>query len=130
MPDVLELEIATPERQLVREEVAEVQLPGKNGYLGILPGHAALLSQLGTGSELHRRGAEALSVRSRRLRRDLGRPRPRVANPPSAQEEIDVEKARRSGQGESGRDQSRAGVDPAVALDALALQADRRGRQK
>lgn len=50
MPDLLELEVATPERQLVREDVAEVQVPGKDGYLGILPGHAALLSQLGAGS--------------------------------------------------------------------------------
>jgi len=49
MPDLFELEVATPERQLVREEVSEVQLPGKDGYLGILPGHAALLSQLGAG---------------------------------------------------------------------------------
>src|SRR5215813_1353261 len=45
----MELEIATPERQLVREEVTEVQIPGKNGYMGILPGHAPLLSELGTG---------------------------------------------------------------------------------
>jgi F-type H+-transporting ATPase subunit epsilon len=49
MPDSLELEVATPERLLVREDVTEVQVPGKNGYLGILPGHAALLSQLGSG---------------------------------------------------------------------------------
>src|SRR2546422_8180429 len=45
----MELEIATPERLLVREQVTEVQIPGKNGYMGILPGHAALLSELGTG---------------------------------------------------------------------------------
>jgi F-type H+-transporting ATPase subunit epsilon len=49
MPDSLELEVATPERLLVREDVTEVQVPGKNGYMGILPGHAALLSQLGSG---------------------------------------------------------------------------------
>src|SRR5690348_11399058 len=49
MAEIIVLEIATPERQLVREEVTEVQLPGKSGYLGILPGHAALLGQLGTG---------------------------------------------------------------------------------
>ncbi len=49
MPESLELEVATPERLLVREEVTEVQIPGKNGYLGILPGHAALLGQLGSG---------------------------------------------------------------------------------
>jgi len=45
----LELEIATPERQLVREEVSEVELPGKDGYMGILPGHAPLLGELGIG---------------------------------------------------------------------------------
>jgi F-type H+-transporting ATPase subunit epsilon len=50
MAEFLELEIATPERQLVRAEASEVQLPGKDGYLGILPGHAALLGQLGAGA--------------------------------------------------------------------------------
>jgi F-type H+-transporting ATPase subunit epsilon len=49
MPDSLELEVATPERLLVREQATEVQVPGKNGYMGILPGHAALLSLLGSG---------------------------------------------------------------------------------
>jgi len=49
MPDSLELEVATPERLMVREQATEVQAPGKNGYMGILPGHAALLSQLGSG---------------------------------------------------------------------------------
>jgi F-type H+-transporting ATPase subunit epsilon len=50
MADSLELEIATPDRQLVREQVSDVQIPGKDGYLGILPGHAALLGQLGAGA--------------------------------------------------------------------------------
>ena len=50
MAEQLELEIATPERLLVREQVSDVQLPGKEGYLGILPGHAALLGQLGAGA--------------------------------------------------------------------------------
>ena len=50
MAEQLELEIATPERQLVRQPVSEVQLPGKDGALGILPGHAALLGQLGAGA--------------------------------------------------------------------------------
>jgi len=49
MPEVLELEVATPERLVVRERVADVQLPGQDGYLGILPGHAPLLGLLGTG---------------------------------------------------------------------------------
>jgi F-type H+-transporting ATPase subunit epsilon len=50
MADLLELEIATPHRQLVHEQVSDVQIPGKDGYLGILPGHAALLGMLGAGA--------------------------------------------------------------------------------
>ena len=46
----LELEVATPERALVRESVTDVQVPGKNGYMGILPGHAPLLGLLGIGT--------------------------------------------------------------------------------
>lgn len=45
----LELVIVTPERQLLREKVVEVQLPGENGYLGVLPGHAPLITELGIG---------------------------------------------------------------------------------
>ncbi|MDX2151438.1 MAG: F0F1 ATP synthase subunit epsilon [Bryobacteraceae bacterium] len=45
----LQLEVTTPERMLVRETVSEVQVPGANGYLGILPEHAPLLSELGCG---------------------------------------------------------------------------------
>ena len=50
MADPLELEVATPERELVRLPVSEVEIPGKNGYLGVLPGHAPLLGLLGTGT--------------------------------------------------------------------------------
>ena len=49
MPDVIELVIVTPEKQLLRERVIEVQMPGENGYLGILPGHAPLMTELGIG---------------------------------------------------------------------------------
>jgi F-type H+-transporting ATPase subunit epsilon len=50
MADSLDLIVVTPERQLVHEQVGEVQLPGKEGYMGILPGHAPLLSELKTGA--------------------------------------------------------------------------------
>ena len=49
MADTLSLEVATPERALVRELVTDLQVPGNNGYLGILPGHAPLLGLLGIG---------------------------------------------------------------------------------
>lgn len=49
MADKFQLEIATPERLLIREQVSEVQVPAANGYLGVLPGHAPLLAELGTG---------------------------------------------------------------------------------
>ena len=50
MAETIELEVATPDHALVREKVDDVQVPGKDGYLGILPGHAPLLSLLGTGA--------------------------------------------------------------------------------
>ncbi len=50
----LELEIVTPERLVVRDEADEVQIPGKNGYLGILPGHAPLITELGVGHIAYR----------------------------------------------------------------------------
>lgn len=49
MADTFEIEIATPEKLVVRQEAESAQIPGKDGYLGILPGHAALLSELGAG---------------------------------------------------------------------------------
>ena len=49
MADTFLLEVATPERLLVNEQVSEAQVPAANGYLGILPGHAPLLAELGAG---------------------------------------------------------------------------------
>lgn len=45
----LQLDIITPERTLLSEEVDSVTVPGANGELGILPGHTPLISQLGSG---------------------------------------------------------------------------------
>ena len=56
LPEALELVIVTPMRQLVRTRAREVTLPGANGYLGILPGHAPLMTELGIG-ELTLQGA-------------------------------------------------------------------------
>jgi F-type H+-transporting ATPase subunit epsilon len=44
-----EIEIATPEKLVAREQADTAQIPGKDGYMGILPDHAPLLSELGPG---------------------------------------------------------------------------------
>ncbi len=49
MATTFELEIATPERLLVKEQVTEAEIPAANGYIGVMPGHAPLLSELGIG---------------------------------------------------------------------------------
>src|SRR5258706_5056239 len=49
MPDDIELVVVTPEKQLLRGKVADMQMPGENGYLGVLPGHAPLMTELGIG---------------------------------------------------------------------------------
>jgi F-type H+-transporting ATPase subunit epsilon len=49
MADTFQLEVATPERLLVDEQVTQAEIPGKDGYLGVLAGHAPLLSALGAG---------------------------------------------------------------------------------
>ena len=49
MADTFELEVATPDRLLVREPVEEAQVPLVNGYIGVLPGHSPLLGEVGTG---------------------------------------------------------------------------------
>ena len=55
MPDTLQIEIVTPERLLVSDQATEVQVPGTSGYLGILPGHAPLITELRSGEFSYRR---------------------------------------------------------------------------
>ena len=50
MAATFELEVATPDRLIVREQATEATVPGKDGYLGILPEHAPLLTELGAGA--------------------------------------------------------------------------------
>jgi len=49
LPDSIQLVVVTPERQILKEVVSEVTLPGAEGYLGVLPGHAPLITELGIG---------------------------------------------------------------------------------
>ena len=49
MADTFELEIATPEKLVIREQVTEAQIPAEGGMIGVLPEHAPLISELGIG---------------------------------------------------------------------------------
>jgi F-type H+-transporting ATPase subunit epsilon len=64
MADSFQLEIVTPEKLVVKGSAEEAQIPGLNGYLGILPGHAPLITELAVGVITYRMGGEihALSV--------------------------------------------------------------------
>ena len=58
IPTKLTLEIVTPDRSVVTEQVDEVQLPGSQGYIGVLPGHTPLLATLQVGELWYRIGQE------------------------------------------------------------------------
>jgi F-type H+-transporting ATPase subunit epsilon len=56
MADNIQLEIVTPERLVVKDTVDDVQVPGVSGYVGILPGHAPLITELGVGEIAYHSG--------------------------------------------------------------------------
>jgi len=58
LPESIHLEIVTPERRMVSEVADEVVLPGSEGSLGVLPGHTPLLTTLGIGELMYRRGGD------------------------------------------------------------------------
>ena len=58
IPTQIELQIVTPDRNLVQVQVDEVQIPGAAGYFGVLPGHAPLLAALAAGELWYREGQE------------------------------------------------------------------------
>jgi len=122
MAETFELEVVTPERQLVKDQVEEAQVPGKNGYLGVLPGHAPLLTELGTGYLSYTVGGKRRYLSIAGGFAEVLQDRVRIlANASERAEEIDVERARRA------RERAQAelvnaalGVDPAAALEAIA----------
>src|SRR5215831_20786127 len=58
LPTSIQLHIITPERLLVNERVDEVEIPGSEGYFGVLPGHTPLLASLAVGELWYRKGQE------------------------------------------------------------------------
>ncbi len=62
MADTFLLEIATPEKLLLHEQVSEAQIPALDGYIGILPEHAALLGEMGAGDLSYVMGGQKHTV--------------------------------------------------------------------
>ncbi len=56
MADTFQLEIVTPEKMVVKDAAEEIQIPGKKGYIGVLPGHAPLITELAVGEITYRKG--------------------------------------------------------------------------
>jgi F-type H+-transporting ATPase subunit epsilon len=110
------LELVSPERVLVDEQVDEVQVPALNGYIGVLPGHAPLLSELMPGGVLTYRsagsGEKVLAVYGGFVEVQPDRVRI-LADFAERKEEINVEKAR----------EELRNADPASQDDVLRAQA-------
>ena len=58
LPTKIQLHIVSADRMLVNETVDEVEIPGAEGYFGVLPGHTPVLALLGAGELWYRQGAE------------------------------------------------------------------------
>jgi F-type H+-transporting ATPase subunit epsilon len=58
LPTHIDLQIVTPDKMLVREQVDEVEIPGTEGYFGVLPGHTPMLASLAVGELWYRKGQE------------------------------------------------------------------------
>lgn len=58
LPAHIDLQIVTPDKMLVRDQVDEVEVPGTEGYFGVLPGHTPLLASLAVGELWYRKGQE------------------------------------------------------------------------
>jgi F-type H+-transporting ATPase subunit epsilon len=121
MADTFKLEIVTPEKKVVDTAAEEVQIPGKNGYLGVLPGHAPLITELAVGEIIYCENANELRLAVAwgfaEILPDKVTILAETAERPS---EIDVERARKSKErAEQRLTSGDTTVDVERALDAL-----------
>jgi F-type H+-transporting ATPase subunit epsilon len=121
MADTLALEVVTPERLLVQENVTAVQAPAANGYLGILPGHAPLLAEMGAGYLNYEAGGKRWYLAVHFGYIEVLADRVRVlADAAERAEEIDVERAKQAmKRAQDEMLNPSLGVDPAAALNAM-----------
>ena len=121
----LTLEIATPERLLLSEKVSEAEIPGKDGYLGVLPGHAPLISELAAGVLRYVAGGKTVYLSILGGFVEILDDHVRVlADGAMRKEEIDVESARADLKKAQDLLNNPSDIDPAQALeDAQKAQA-------
>ena len=115
---VLQLEIATPERQLVETEIVEAQIPCLDGFIGVLPGHAYLVSELRPGVLTYttRSETKVLAVYGGFVEVQPDRVRV-LADDAERREEIDLAKAQEAVNQLSAKQAGEgAASDPAIAL--------------
>ena len=62
MADTFELEIVTPDKLVVKTRVEEIQIPARKGYIGVLPGHAPLITELAVGEVTYRTGPTVVNL--------------------------------------------------------------------
>jgi len=134
--DRLTLEVATPTRLVVAETVDEIVVPGSQGYFGVLPGHAAFLTTLGTGELMYRIGRDehylAVACGFAEVRNDKvivladAAERPEEIDRARAESARERAERRLAGRSESDVDYTRAMAALARALTRLQIAA--RGR--
>src|SRR6201993_2005895 len=121
MAETFQLEIVTPEKKVVETAAEEVQIPGKNVYLGILPGHAPLITELSVGEITYRENAteQKLAV-AWGFAEVLPNKVTILAEAAERPSEIDVERARKAkARAEQRLTSGDTSVDVERALDAL-----------
>ena len=117
--DKIELEVTTPERRVMSETVDEVILPGIEGYLGVLPGHAPLLTRLNPGEVAYRVGGTEHHICVSTGFVEVLRNRVSIlADTAEKAAEIDVERARRSKESAENVLSGRGGDDDFPAAEA------------
>jgi F-type H+-transporting ATPase subunit epsilon len=121
MADSFQLEVATPERLIVKEQVTEAQIPARDGYLGVLPGHAPLIAELKAGVLSYVIGGQTRNLAIHGGFVEVQPESVRVlADLAERGEEIDVARAQIAlNQAQKTMAQSHADCDPAIALEDM-----------
>ena len=120
IPAKIDLQIVTPDRLIVQEQVDEVEIPGSEGYFGVLPGHTPLLAALAVGELWYRKGQEksylSLAFGFAEVLPDRVTILAQLAE---RAEEIDRERAERARERATGRLEGKSDADYARARIAL-----------